>query len=129
MFKSRVPNSDVLTLFGWTLLEGGRRSVGWDQLPTSASPKGLKAGCPSSAPPGWKNGIVLVQNLIETRGRDQGVVLGGLHLAVTESEIITPCSIKQLVAPGTEGDEATNRSCCRRYGCRIRADEPGSHPI
>ena len=52
-----------------------------------------------------KDGIVLVENLIETRGRDQGAVLGGLHLAVTESEIITPCSIKQFVAPGTERHE------------------------
>ena len=30
---------------------------------------------------------------------------GGLHIAVTESDIITPCAIKQFVASGAERDE------------------------
>ena len=84
--------------------EVGRSRVGWDRWPQRISER-IEGTLSLKYATCLEDGIVLVENLIETRGRDQGAVRGCLHLTVTESEIITPCSIKQFVASGAERDE------------------------
>ena len=98
---SQLRRLDVFRMHGGKV---GRRRVGWNGGRQRIA-EGIEGTFSLKYTTWLEDGIVLVQNSIETRGRDQGAVLGGLHLAVTESEIITPRSIKQFVASGTERHE------------------------
>src|SRR4030095_14136044 len=84
--------------------EFGRSRVGWNRGPQRIS-EGIEGTLSLKYATFLEDGIVLVQNSVETRGRDQGAGRGCLHLAVAESPIIAPCSIKQFVTPDTERGE------------------------
>ncbi len=98
---SQLRRVDVFRMNGG---EVGRSRVGWNRGPERIA-EGIEGRLSLKYATRLEDGIVLVENSIETRGRNQSASGGGFHLAVAESEIITPCSIKQFVAPDTECDE------------------------
>ena len=120
---SQLRRIDVFRMNGG---EVGRAELAANRGP-SASPKGLKALSPARTPPGGRWDRSGSEFRLK-REVEISVTRDGLHIAVTESEIVTPCSIKQFVAPGSRASRGTNRFGCRRGGCRIRGDEPGWHP-
>ena len=70
MFKSRVPNSDVSTSFGCTVAKLVVATLAGIVARQGIS-EGIKGRLSLKHATLLEDGIVLVQNPIETRGRDQ----------------------------------------------------------